>query len=106
MKKLQRDRRGNSRVQRAQLWAQKIKAKVARSTQAFMERRAQRLAWWKRTFRVPQIGHRWLFTQASSLWAAFMSLLGLVSRGPKIKTRDTRFATRRDSLPKVWSQDN
>ena len=90
MKKLQRDRSGNHQVQRAQWWTQRLREKVARSALAFLERREQRLAWWKRTFRIPQVSQSWLFSQAGSLGSAFLSLLGLVGRGLKSKLSRSR----------------
>ena len=109
MKKLQRDLKGNRQIQRAVLKAQKLRGKVARLTQAFLERFQQRCDWWKRTFRIPHVSQRWLFTQASSLWSAFMSLLGLSIRTPKSKvrvgsasrSRDTRYV-RADAAQLVY----
>ena len=41
------------------------------------QRRAARIAWLQRTFRSPLVACDWVFTQATSLWSAFLYLLGL-----------------------------
>lgn len=90
MKKLQSNRRGIHQAQRALQKVNKLREQVVRSTQAFLARREQRLAWWQRAFRAPAVSQRWLFSQASSLWTAFMSLFGLTSEGRKSKFSHAR----------------
>lgn len=70
-------RKSAARFSRVREKAQRLRAKVKHSVLAFFERRQARLAWWQRAFRTPMAGGRWLFSQAKTLWAAFLALLGL-----------------------------
>ncbi len=44
---------------------------------AFQQRRLARISWWQRTFKTPIVAYNRLFAQATSLWMAMLSLLGL-----------------------------
>ncbi|MDZ4849893.1 MAG: hypothetical protein SGI77_11390 [Pirellulaceae bacterium] len=51
------------------------------------QRRAARIAWWQRTFRSPLVASNWIFTRATSLWSAFLYLLGLQPKTVKLFSR-------------------
>lgn len=77
-----------ARLARVQGKLQKLRDRVKRSTIAFWERRQTRLTWWQQAFRTPMAGGRWVFSQARTLWAAFMTLLGL-STSRTLRPRST-----------------
>ncbi|AMV30541.1 Cadherin domain protein [Pirellula sp. SH-Sr6A] len=79
-------RNGNTqRAVRNQLKSQRLRDRVRESSRVFMERHQSRMTWWSRTFRVPMVASGWLFSKASTLWIAMMSLLGLRSPGQTIR---------------------
>lgn len=78
-----------ARLARVQDKLAKLRDRVRRSTANFFERRQARLTWWQRAFRTPMSAGRWVFSQAKTLWAAFMAILGLKSRGSKLLPRNS-----------------
>ncbi|HUP79228.1 MAG TPA: hypothetical protein VM260_11800, partial [Pirellula sp.] len=72
-----------ARSERNQIKLQKIRDRVRQSTNAFIVRQHARMAWWHSAFGSHAVLCRSIFAQASSLWMAFMSLLGL-SYGSKV----------------------
>ena len=69
--------KNKARIARIRDKALKMRERVMKSTKSFFERHIARVSWWQRAFRTPMAGGRWVFSQASALWAAFLSLLGL-----------------------------
>ena len=88
----QSSNKSKARIARVQDKLLKLRERVKRSTALFFERRQARISWWQRAFRTPMVGGRWVFSQAKSLWAAFMSLLGFVP------ARRSRLLARRSDI--------
>lgn len=78
-------RSSSNRSVRNQNKLQKLRDKVRQSTESFMQRHqtlmASRLSWWRKAFRVPNISNWWVFSQARTLWAAMLAILGLSPSG-------------------------
>jgi Bacterial Ig-like domain len=54
-----------------------LKNRIKQADLAFLARRDSRMAWWQRVFKTPLLGYsNWICSKATSLWAAFMALLG------------------------------
>lgn len=70
-----------ARMARVQDKLAKLRDRIRRSSVMFWERRQARLTWWQQAFCTPMSAGRWVFSQARTLWAAFLSLLGLAPSG-------------------------
>lgn len=67
-----------ARTARIREKAVQIKNRVRKSAESFVMRYQARMAWWRRAFRTPSFGLlQWATSQAKTLWAAFLAILGL-----------------------------
>lgn len=57
--------------------AAQLRSRVKQSTQLFLKRHHERISWWSKTFRAPQLGYQWLVGQAKTFCAALMAMLGI-----------------------------
>ncbi len=71
-----------ARIARVREKALRMRERIKQATTAMMVRRERHLAWWQQAYRLPLVATRWIFSQASALWVAFMQLLGLPLRRP------------------------
>ena len=55
-----------------------LRERIKASTLRMVSRREARMSWWQTAFRTPLVGfYGWVFSKARTLWAAYMTLLGL-----------------------------
>ncbi|MFN3190749.1 MAG: Calx-beta domain-containing protein [Aureliella sp.] len=77
-----------ARLQQNRVKAQRIREKAAASHQMAVERHQARRSWWERAFRVPMVGaFAWVKSRCSSLWAAFLAVLGWKAVKPSLASR-------------------
>lgn len=70
--------KSTARSARVREKALQLKNRVRQSTERFVLRYQSRMAWWRRAFRTPSFGLlAWASSQARTLWAAFLAILGL-----------------------------
>ncbi len=94
-----------ARLARVQEKLGKLRDRVRRSSALFFERRQARLTWWQRAFRTPMSGGRWVFSHAKSLWAAFMTLLGLQPSCSALKPRASSIKTGGKAYRQTFSRN-
>ena len=88
-----------ARAERNQFKLQKLRDQVRQSTNAFMARQHARLAWWQSAFRTPVLGfYRCVCSKATSLWAAFMALLGFTGKSWSTSANRRPVTTRQSLL--------
>ncbi|MCA9194740.1 MAG: DNRLRE domain-containing protein, partial [Planctomycetales bacterium] len=86
--------KSRAKITRMRDKALKMLARVRATTLAMQERRAARISWWQRAFRVPLVGfYGWVRSRCSTLWAAFMTIIGL-----KPSVARTAFAARHGEI--------
>ncbi len=68
--------------------ATRLREQIKNLNKVLFSRQQQRVTWWQRAFRTPLVGFQsWVFAKASSLWAAFLALIGFKAKTPKLEKR-------------------